>query len=226
MQLSKKSRLTIFRTIVGFLFRSLTKIECRGSDNIPDERAAILALNHLSRLDSPLILILTNRVDISGLVAVDYRNNPFTRWLINWIGGIWINREEADFQALKEAKRYLDNGGLLGIAPEGTRSKTKSLQPGKTGIAFLAEKTKVPIIPVAISGTEKIFTELSHLRRPEIKIQFGEAFHVEQISRSQRDASLKKNTDEIMCRIAVMLPEAYRGVYKHHPKLEELLKSD
>ena len=226
MQLSKKSIITIFRTIVGFLFRLLTKIECSGLENIPDEGGAILALNHLSRLDSPLILVLTRRVDISGLVAVNYRSNPFSRWLIDLIGGIWINREQADFQALKEAKRYLDNGGLLGIAPEGTRSKTKSLQPGKTGIAFLAEKTKVPIIPVAISGTEKIFTKLSHLHRPKIKIQFGEAFHVEPISRSQRDASLKKNTDEIMCRIAVMLPEDYRGVYKHHPKLEELLKSD
>jgi len=193
---------------------------------VPEKGGAILALNHLSRLDSPLILIVTHRMDITGLVADTYRSNPFTRWLINIIGGIWINREQADFQALKEAKRYLDNGGLLGIAPEGTRSKTKSLQPGKTGIAFLAEKTKVPIIPIAISGTEKIFTELSHLHRPEIKIQFGEAFHLEPISRSQRDASLKKNTDEIMCQIAVMLPEAYRGVYKDHPKLEELLKSD
>jgi len=226
MQFSKESILSIFRLIVGFLFRLLTKIECRGSENIPDEGAAILALNHLSRLDSPLILILTQRVDISGLVAVNYRNNPISRWLVNLIGGIWINREQADFQALKEAKRYLDNGGLLGVAPEGTRSKTKSLLPGKTGIAFLAEKTKVPIIPVAISGTEKIFTKLSHFRRPEIKIQFGEAFRLEPISRSQRDASLKKNTDEIMCRIAVMLPEAYRGVYKDHPRLEELLKSD
>lgn len=141
------------------------------------------------------------------------------------MGGIWIKREEIDTRALRTARDHLRNGGVLGIAPEGTRSATGALLSAKTGVAYLADQAGVPIVPVAVAGTWQITRELFTLKRPKITLQFGEPFLLSTINRSDREAGLRRNTDEIMCRIAVLLPAEYRGVYAQHPRLLELLET-
>jgi 1-acyl-sn-glycerol-3-phosphate acyltransferase len=215
----------IFRTIIRFLFALLTHINVEGRENIPKQGGAILAANHQGLIDSPLIFIMLDRNDVTGLVADKYKKKPIFPWLVSVVDGIWINREEADVHAMRAARDYLKNGGLLGIAPEGTRSHTGGLIPAKTGVAYLADKSNVPIIPIAIAGTEKLFDELFHLRRPHLMIHFGEAFRLPPLERSERSEVLQRNTDEIMCRIAAMLPPDYWGVYADHPRLKELLAS-
>jgi 1-acyl-sn-glycerol-3-phosphate acyltransferase len=110
----------------------------------------------------------------------------------------------------------------LGIAPEGTRSLTGAMIPAKTGVAYLADKAGVPIIPVAIWGTEKAVAQLKRLRRPDIHVRFGKPLDLPKLERGDREAALQRNTDLIMCSIARMLPEKYRGVYAGHPCLEAL----
>ncbi len=190
---------------------------------IPTQGACILAVNHLGRLDPPLVFAMLDRDDVTSLVADKYLHYPFFRWIVNAVNGIWINRDEADISALRAARNFLKSGGVLGIAPEGTRSRTGALITAKTGVAYLAEKTGVPIVPVAISGTEKAIQELSRLRRPTLRIQFGKPLHFPPLDRGDRSQALQRNTDEIMCQIAVMLPLQYRGVYADHPRLKELL---
>ena len=214
--------LSVLRSVVQFLFAVLARVEVEGLENVPQQGGGILAANHLGRLDSPLVLIVVRRDNLTGLVAEKYQNKPFFRWLVNQVGGIWINRQQADFRALREAREYLQNGGMLGIAPEGTRSTTGALMPAKTGVAYLADKADVPIIPVGITGTEKTFHELYRLRRPHLKVRFGRPFKLPPLRRDDRSGSLKQNTDEIMCQIAILLPPAYRGVYAGHPRLQEL----
>jgi len=211
------------RSIIRFLFNLLTHIEVEGLDNIPTSGGAILSANHLGRLDSAFVFMFLEREDASGLVADKYKRYILLRPLIDAVGGIWINRDEADFQALRVARQYLQNGGMLGIAPEGTRSKTGALMPAKTGVAYLADKAGVPIIPVGITGTEKAFRELFRIRRPRLTVHFGKPFSLPRLERGERSANLRANTDEIMCRIAALLPEEYRGVYRDHPRLVELL---
>jgi len=215
----------IFRAVIRFLFAMLTHIDVEGLENIPKQGSAILAANHQGLIDSPLIFIMVERNDVTGLVADKYKKKPIFPLLVSVVDGIWINREEADPHAMRAARDYLKNGGLLGIAPEGTRSHTGGLIPAKTGVAYLAYKADVPIIPIAIAGTEKLFDELSHLRRPHLMIRFGEAFRLPPLVRSERAEGLQHNTDEIMCRIAAMLPPEYRGVYADHLRLKELLAS-
>jgi 1-acyl-sn-glycerol-3-phosphate acyltransferase len=111
------------------------------------------------------------------------------------------------------------------MAPEGTRSRVGSLIRGKTGIAYLADQAKAAILPVAITGTESIFKQLFRLRRPQVTVQIGELFHLPPVDSEERNASLRKNADEVMCRIAAMLPEKYRGVYADHPRLKEFLET-
>ncbi len=213
-----------FRSILRFLFRWLTRLEVIGLENVPLSGGYILATNHLSRLDPPLLFMLIERDDLNALVADKYKKYPFIPWVVNALKGIWINRDEADFRALKEARQYVQAGGLLGIAPEGTRSPTKGLLPGKPGVAYLADKANVPVIPVAITGTEGAIFKIFTLRRPKIRVIFGEPIKLPPVGREQREEQLQRNTDEILCRIAALLPPEYRGAYAHHPRLLELLE--
>jgi len=117
---------------------------------------------------------------------------------------------------------------VLVITPEGTRSKVGHLIEGKQGVSYLAAKLGYPILPAGITGSfdPLFFGQLKRLRRPRIMVNVGPAFNLAPLpSESQgRDEALKKDTDEIMCRIAVLLPEDYRGFYAQHPRLDELLK--
>jgi 1-acyl-sn-glycerol-3-phosphate acyltransferase len=90
----------------------------------------------------------------------------------------------------------------------------------------LADRSgRVPIIPIAISGTENLFNEIAHLRRANIRVCIGEAFQLPKLDRNNRAESLLRNTDEIMCQIALLLPSKYWGVYAQHPRLA-YLRSD
>jgi 1-acyl-sn-glycerol-3-phosphate acyltransferase len=101
------------------------------------------------------------------------------------------------------------------------------LQPGKPGAAYLAAKTGVPIIPMSIVGTEdkEVVRRLRRFRRLDITIRVGEPFSLPPMPRQNRDEFLRQSTDKMMCRIAVLLPPKYRGVYADHPKLQELLNA-
>ncbi len=211
------------RWVLRLLLRWLCHVEVIGLENVPRQGGAILAVNHLSRIDPPLVYALVERDDVTALVAEKYRNYPGFNWVINLVKGIYINRGEADISALRQARDYLQAGGILGVAPEGTRSRSAALIEAKTGVAYLADKAGVPVIPVAISGTERAIAQWLRLRRPRIRIQFGKALYLPPVGRGQREATLRRNTDEIMCQIAAMLPAQYRGVYAQHPRLQELL---
>ena len=216
----------VLHNLAYFLFTLLSRLEVGGLENIPRSGGVILAANHLSRLDSPLVFSVVERGDITALVAVKYHRNWLLRPLIEAVHGIWIDRERADFHALREAREYLHNGGALGIAPEGTRSRTGALKEAKTGVAYLAHKAGVPVIPVAIWGTEAAISSLFRFHRPEIHVRFGPPFCLAVLAPGDRSAVLQGNTDEIMCRIAALLPLAYRGVYAIHPRLQELLAAN
>jgi 1-acyl-sn-glycerol-3-phosphate acyltransferase len=213
------------RSILRFIFPKIAHIEITGLDKFPQGQY-IIASNHLGRLDSALLYYLFDRDDIILPTAEKYKDHPIYGRIGRALGAIWLNRFEADIQAMKEILRRLKAGGLLAIAPEGTRSKTEALQEGKPGVAFLASKVNIPIIPVALTGTEDrlVKENFKHLRRTHIMIRVGEPFNLPAINRKDREASLRIATDEIMCQIAAMLPEKYRGVYSEHARLKELLQ--
>ena len=133
--------------------------------------------------------------------------------LVTIMNAIWVRRGEADREALRKALEVLHSGGVLGIAPEGTRSReTQALQQGKVGTAYLATRADVPIVPVGISGTEQIRHRVRQLRRTDVRLAVGEPFRLPASGRV-RGRQLEEYTDLIMRRIAELLPEEYRGVY-------------
>jgi 1-acyl-sn-glycerol-3-phosphate acyltransferase len=205
------------------LFRLLSRIRVHGKENVPQTGGYIAAANHLSVIEVPLVYCIINREDVTGLVAKNHRKNIFFRVLIDLMGGIWLNREEIDTRALRSARDHLKSGGVLGIAPEGTRSQTGALLEAKTGVAFLADQAGVQILPVAVAGTWQITKEILQLKRPVIHVNFGKPFTLPPVDRANRDHDLKQNTEEIMCQLAALLPPENRGVYADYPRVQELL---
>jgi len=199
--------------IVRFLIKTITHTTYIDSQNVPQEGGVIIALNHLSYADTLVLLVNPVRSDLTALVTTKYKERPFVRWFTDTAEGIWINRDIADFTAVRRAAHALANGRALGVAPEGTRSKTAKLQAGKPGTIMLAMKSGAPIVPVGLSGTETVFSKLRKFRKPEITVRFGEAFHIPEFSPGKRSAELKRWTEILMKHIADLLPESYRGVY-------------
>lgn len=209
--------------ILCWLMDHITRAEYLGTENIPPKGPVIIATNHLSRLDIPMLLCNPVRKDLTGLVTTKYLTYPGLSWIIRKIGAIWIDREIADFGAIRVASEALQKGIALGISPEGTRSKTHGLLPGKPGVVLLALKSGAPIIPVGVSGTESGVKKLLTFRKPHMIARFGKAISIPAINALHRTEDLLRWTDEVMCRIAALLPESYRGFYKDHPRLKELL---
>lgn len=211
------------RSIIKWLMKRLTKTTFIGVENIPLEGGVLIACNHMSRIDIPVLFLTPNRPEMTALVTTKYLKHPLLRWFIVTAEGIWLDRDTADFAAFRQAVEALRNGKALGIAPEGTRSQTAQLLEGKPGTSLLALRTGVPIVPVAISGTEDAVERLRHLKRPVLTAEYGKPIIPPMLDRSDREGQLDKLTTEIMCQIAAMLDEKYRGFYTDHPRLKEIL---
>ena len=202
----------ILRTIVDFLFSLLSRREFVGLENIPTEPPYIMVTNHLSAFDSPLLLTVCPHT-IRAFAAAKHKRNPIYAPLLVAMGSIWVRRGEVDRQALQGALDVLKRGEVLGMAPEGTRARgTYALQKGKTGVAYLAARAGVSIVPVGMTGTEKLKDNLPRLHRTHLRVVVGKPFRLPE-SGEVRGQKLREYTDLIMHRIAELLPEEYRGVY-------------
>ena len=156
----------LIRKVLYILFRILTRLTVTGVENIPAEGGCLVTGNHLGIIDGPLYYCLIPRDDAVGLVALKHRNNPVIRFIVETADGIWIDRTRTDFGALKKARAHLKNGGLLGIAPEGTRSDTHALIEAKPGVAFLADKSNATIVPLAGHRIREFLEEDVYLPAP------------------------------------------------------------
>ena len=204
----------ILQSIVRILLRTITKTEYIDIENIPTQGGVIFAINHLSYVDTPLLLVNPVRPDITALVTTKYEDKAFIGWFVRSAEGIWINRDVADFSAIRDASKALKKGLALGIAPEGTRSKTGKMQKAKPGTVMIALKTGAPILPVGITGSETALQDLAHFRRPRMTIRFGKPFTVPSFGPGNRSEGLHKWTHELMRRIAALVPQSYRGIYE------------
>lgn len=212
------------RLVIRLVIDLIARVDIQGLQNIPEGKSFVLATNHLGRLDVALLFYALEG-DFILPVAEKYEHHWLFGPIGNAMGGLWLDRFNADVRSVREILARMKAGGALVIAPEGTRSKTESMVEGKPGVAYLAAKAQVPIMPVALTGTEDrlVLEHLKGFKKTDIKIVIGKPFSLPPLRGKSRDILLKQYTDEIMCRIGVLLPEKYRGVYSNHPRLKELL---
>jgi len=216
---------TFLRWIIRTTLNLIAKVEIHGYENLPQSGAYIIATNHLGMLDSAMLYYALDRWDVFIPIAEKWEQNPLFRFLGKYFNLIFIDRFNPDLKALRKIIKLMEAGNILVIAPEGTRSRTATMAEGKPGVSYLAAKLNRPVVPVGLAGTEDevIVANLKHLHRSHIVIHAGQAFSLPPLPTKDRDAALKQFTDEIMCHIAAIVPEKYRGVYAEHPRLKELV---
>jgi 1-acyl-sn-glycerol-3-phosphate acyltransferase len=213
--------MAIFRSVLGLI----TDRHVAGRENIPDRGPFIAVANHLSFLDAPLVYDLVGGPELSGWAAEKWEHNLVFGTILRTAGVYFIQRGLVDRGALDYAVRWLRAGHVFGMSPEGTRSHSGGLNQAKTGIAYIAHFSEAPILPIAHWGTDRAMQSLARLRRQRIDLVIGPLFHLPPLDLDDRAASLRRNTDEVMCRLAALLPTSYRGFYADHPRLQELLAS-
>ena len=216
----------IIRGLIRFIFNIIAHIEVRGYENLPRDTSFVIATNHLGIVDVPIAFYALDRWDMFVVIGEKWRDVGLFRWVGKYFNFIFIDRFNPDIKALRKIISLMEKNNILVIAPEGTRSRTGALIEAKPGVSYLAAKLKRPIVPVAITGTEdkSLLGNLKRLRRSHITLTAGTAFTLPPLPRENRDEVLKSYTDEIMCQIAALLPERYRGVYADHPRLKGLLQ--
>jgi len=202
------------RKVFAFLYRLLARIEAVGLENFDVSGPCLIVANHLSVFDPPLLLVLFPG-EARGFAAEKYRRHFLFGPVLHYVGAIFIRRGEVDRRALRMGLGVLREGGTLGLAPEGTRSKTGRLQQAKEGAAYLASRTGATIVPVGITGTERMVNDLKRFRRGQVRVVVGKPFKLPHADGPVRGPQLAVYTDLIMCRLAALLPESYRGYYRH-----------
>jgi len=221
----KKSTHQIFRFFVRTILNLIARFEITGFEHMPTG-GFVIAANHIGRLDAALAYYFLDRPDIIMVVAEKYEKYAIFRWLVRLTNGMFVDRYNGDIHAIRETLRRLQQGQVFTITPEGTRSKSGNLQEARPGAIYLAWKAGVPILPVALTGTEDavVADRLKHFRRLRVKIVAGQPFSLPQdIHGMGRDAAMQEYTDEVMCHIAALLPPERRGVYAEHSRLKEFL---
>ncbi len=219
-------KLTVYdctRPVAAIGLRFLCRYQYRNRKKKLPDGPLIVVSNHLSWLDIPLIGLGIPR-QIAFIAKKEYFRSPLHRRLVDIYGGFTVERGAVDGTALKKAFQVLDEGRCLGIFPEGTRSKGLKLQQGHVGTAFIALHKNAYILPIGVSGTEKIrdkFDRITHiLYRPKVVINIGEPFKLPDTQGHPTRVVRDQCTDIIMHHIAELLPESYRGVYGNnaHPQ--------
>lgn len=208
-----------FHLFVLLIIRLFTKMTVEGAEHIPTSGGFVLAPNHIHIFDIPVIFANLPRRTVV-FAADKWQKIPFFGWLLRSFGNaIFVHRGEPDRRALGQALDVLKAGGVLGLAPEGTRSRTGGLQQGRTGVVYLASRGSAPILPVVAFGQEKAFACWLRLRRVPICVRFGPVIHLP--PGKYRALELDAHTDNLMMTLARMLPPQYRGVYRDRVAEEE-----
>jgi 1-acyl-sn-glycerol-3-phosphate acyltransferase len=182
-------------------------LRCRitGREYVPVAGPVVLAANHRSWLD-PFVLMIACPRPIRFMAKQELFRGPFSKLFLRAQGAFPIRRGYPDRMALREALRLLERGEVVGMFPEGTRSRTAQIQPGQVGAIALAVQSGAWLLPVAIHGTEQVQAPWDLTRRPRVWVAFGEPYRPAVTSPSD-NATLKTATQELMQRIAALLPQ-------------------
>ncbi len=202
----------IIRAIIRVIVLLLTRFQVEGQENIPTEGPLLVVANHLSLADPPLL-----GISIKRKTAFMAKRNLFRckaiGYFIRGFGAFPIDRERLDREGIRQTYQVLSDGLVLVMFPEGTRSRNGQLRPAFSGAARIASRSGVPILPVAISGTEQIEHPSWLFKRPVIKVHFGEPFYLPRPASNLSRQELINFTEILMQRIAEILPRQYRGNY-------------
>ena len=200
----------------------LCRIDAPNLSTVPMQGPLIVYSNHTGQIEVPVFYSHLQPRPMTGIAKVETWNGWFLRWIFNLWGAIPIRRGEADMEAMRKSLEALEKGNILAIAPEGTRSKTGRLIKAHPGIVTLALRSGAPLLPVAHWGGENFLENLKRLKRTDFHIRVGEPFKLDAGEQRVTKEVRQQMVDEMMYRLAVLLPEDYRGAYSDSENATEI----
>lgn len=210
MKLSERMINSLLRTFFRLFFR-INRSELA---KVPQAGPLLMMVNHTSNLEGPMLYAFLQPRPLHALAKQELWEQKFMAYLMNMWKSIPVDRQNMGRSTMDACFKVLEDRHILAIAPEGTRSKDGNLQEGKGGVAFIAHKKDVPMIPVAVMGFPSFSKNIKRLRRTVITIKVGEVFEIVQKG-GRIDADTRQAlADEIMMRLAIMMPNEMRGHYK------------
>ncbi len=205
----------IFIPVFRGIFHLLSRVTISGLENVPPQGPYIVAYNHISLYDPPLVGTFWP-VPLEIIAATDVWERSIQGIFPRAYGAIPIHRGKYDRRALEISLAVLESGYPLAIAPEGGRSHVPRLRRAHPGIGYLIAKANVPVIPVgAIGTTDDFLNRALHLKRPPVEMRVGPplTFSPDLIRGKDRRAARQWIADQVMYAIATLLPPEQRGVY-------------
>ncbi len=213
----KRRRRKPMHVFVCWVVRVGTRLLCRmdlsALAGVPRGGPLILVSNHIGSLEVPLLFAHLQPRRMIGLAKTETWDSRFMGWLFNLWEAIPVRRGEADLEAMRRCFDVLKAGDILAIAPEGTRSHHGRLLRGQAGVAMVALRSGAPILPIAHWGGEHFGANLKRLKRTDFHVGVGRLFYLDAKDEKVTGEVRQAMADEIMCRLAELMPEAYRGEY-------------
>lgn len=204
--------------IIAFIVKIGTSILCRidapDIHKIPMRGPLIVFSNHTGQIEVAVLFGHLQPRPITGWAKAESWDNAFFRWLFDLWGLIPVRRGEADTSALRKALAALEKGNIFGIAPEGTRNVSGRLKRAHPGAVMLAFRAGVPLLPVAHWGGEDFRNNLPRLKRTDFHIRVGDPFCLDVEGVRITKEIRQQIVDEMMYRLAELLPKEYRGEYE------------
>lgn len=216
---------SILRQLISAGFSVLTDLHIEGKDNIPEEGPLLIVGNHFSFVDpAAMIRTIPQPLEFIGGHIPAFAPLPVRMFPKLW-GILPVFRGTGSREALRASEEILKQNGMLGIFPEGG-SWAQVLRPARPGTAYLAARTKARILPIGIIGATEVFPSLSKWKRARVILKIGKPFGPFEVSGKGRDRrqQLDEIGDEIMLRIADLLPADQQGVYSDDPAIREAAK--
>ena len=194
-------------------FTLFSRWKVEGQESIPPRGPLIIAANHLSNADPPVVVASSNR-KLHSLAKEGLFKTPVGAWFFSRCYAHPVKEGQVERTALRWALRVLERDGALLVFPEGARSRTRGLRPAMPGIGYLAFKSQAPVLPVGVTGTEHI-PGYWRIAFPfcKMNVRFGEPFTLPAIEGRLSRQILQQGADMVMERIAQLLPPGYRGHY-------------
>ncbi|MEP7137348.1 MAG: lysophospholipid acyltransferase family protein [Chloroflexota bacterium] len=205
----------ITKAVFRGIFHILGRVKVIGQENIPYGKPYVVAMNHVSIFDPPLVgAFWPEQLEIIG--AADVFDKPGQGQVLKLYGVIPVHRGDYDRVLLTKIIHIIKSGFPLLIAPEGGRSHVPAMRRAKSGVAYIIEQTGVPVVPAALVGTTEDFWQRAKRgERPQLEMRIGKPITLPEITAkgNERHEARQQNADLVMRHLAGLLPEAYRGVY-------------
>jgi 1-acyl-sn-glycerol-3-phosphate acyltransferase len=205
----------LMKPVFQGIFHALSRVKISGQENIPLGSAYLVAYNHISIFDPPLLTAFwPEMAEVIGASDVFLKKGQGL--LLKMYGVIPVRRGEYDRSLFGSIFAILRSRRPLMIAPEGGRSHETAMQRAQPGIGYIIEHVQVPIVPVGMLGTTDDFWQRAkRVKRPQVEIRIGRPFHLNTIGvkNTERKLIRQQNADLVMRHIAGLLPAEYHGVY-------------